>query len=283
MRVTVDQMEKWENVLEPTHIEIDHHLPQRKEDILESGYDHHTVLRINSVGLDRILHVSEWAVNGGSARDKAAICEYPSSDDEKPVGEEECTSRVFICGEKDQHPPFVYPQEFGISEVKTAVRGRNGNRLRSRSADVSLVRDQDSEVRIKKVTPSRTSLTNLISGEISSKELKKDDFCVGFVGKGISYPLSAKTLLRNCISAVGGVEENRYETEMGVRDAKTGMERENDQDRKRVRDPENYEVKMVRDHLIKENIRFGADEFDMSNWNRFAEFCTVNDENSDTE
>ena len=101
---------------------------------------------------------------------------------------------------------------------------------------------------------------------------------MGFVGKGISYPLSAKTLLRNCISAVGGVKKNRYETEMGVRDAKTGMERENDQDRKRVRDPENYEVKMVRDHLIKENIRFGADEFDMSNWNRFAEFCTENDE-----
>ena len=61
--VTVEQMERWQDILEPSHVEIDQELVPSRKDSLGSSKMH---VQINKAGLDRIFHVLEWATVEGS-------------------------------------------------------------------------------------------------------------------------------------------------------------------------------------------------------------------------
>ena len=59
--------------------------------------------------------MSEWASSEGSNQEKdTSICEYPSTESNKPVSVEECTVRVHLCGEMNPRPPELSPLHLGV-------------------------------------------------------------------------------------------------------------------------------------------------------------------------
>ena len=191
VRVTVEQMEKWMEVLEPEHAEVDHQIPQPYGDAKDEEYVHHTVLwTLNDTGIDRVFHASQWAPYDQSTQVSSIPLEYTEPQIKLPIVYDSVRRR----GANDEE--VTRTERKGVSSEKFCFTREIAKPHRKRCRGVSNeMPDEDG-------TPPDIMLASLISSE-------KGPNYVGFVGNGPCYPMSSKDFAECGISVKGGYQEHR--------------------------------------------------------------------------